>query len=1283
MRPLINRREFKAALRYRVVDVAEDTVADYLRTFADFASVTDGGLRTTPLLVEDVEDVDFYSPLNELEVREISDRVTDYRLSPPEETTNGFAITANALVGDQVRRVRYDVYMRSVEGLDQESIVPNDIHVELIDDAPPISGLPGNRHRNLESRPTPAEGRICFQPDASGWTRVEPRIADAIVQDINRQVVPLVLCDDSTVVFRKPLPFYGLDLIEVRACIQNGEHTNRFFVWEPGLAASLDTRGHLVTALSQHLHETRGWTLESGKDAGEYLKFFVDHDELSLRTKKESITGRYKVLCSRDDAALQAIDPATVRIHPDAVENAGWSGDKTADDFLNAITEPIVRENDIGGYTAVAVVFCDSKLVLLKVAIDPKGQITIERHGQLLEWSPARGAKDFFDAHGSARPPAIGFAQESRLALVNSGDLIAETLSSSTSEGRRNVAVRGKTICGPLEIVGQEYISLVFEDCRFRNQARFSHVNCSADLEIRNSVFERGLEFSNVTLRGRLSLENVAVCGRIPVPATIKTPFRPDFKGMVLANVSVRNVSLIDVSLFAGLLAPNLQVQGDVVLQGLQSMDSVDLESGDIENRLEITTMYLAKPSYIHGDLTLDNTSAKSIGISAINVAGSLRLISTIVEQYIDASGGTWGAADDGTSEKVLPLKIGHFPYPAKKSKGTAGELNLYGTIIERNHLALQNIDIAGDLQANFVRVGTGVFLEPHDDNDERNRIGGDVDIGGSEVPQLIRIRCTDIDGNLTARGLNAGEFRMVGSVFDGKSPQRPDDCATPINCPLRVGGGVYLPDARVAGEIYVLGVSADKSLNLRHATIGGDLTLSLDCEEAYERGLLRPRDAREGRLTSNFPDGVKLRKSTVSGDIVLSGVDCSAGGIDLADTTVQRDIELLPDGGLATARALRLEGLRCDGSVDLSGLALDRGCIEEGCCGRRCTRPKCKDKLGVGHVEAKGARILGHLRTASEDHSARIPGCLDLSFSEIGTLELSVDTFPLPDAQPQTPEACGVILQRASIGMLAVHCTEGNYPRPTDFRYAEIKWWEFNKGNGGSDNERDGDSRSSDNPADYIALLQHDKGLQRHTWRAIENNLHNWGHEDAADEVHRAMRRWLRDKIRDDGPGTGLLKNILWYPARVARRIGDYLTDDVTSPLRLLRLMGFWLVLSTYLLSISENMGLSEPGYLTLPPDQRYVVQHPDPSDWGLLSGFWTALQFHVPVAAFTARDEWEPSNDEPMVIYRFSDMLVRLPWNVTAEDYGNLVLVTHWIAWPVVIVLASRKFLRRAQQQ
>ena len=343
----------------------------------------------------------------------------------------------------------------------------------------------------------------------------------------------------------------------------------------------------------------------------------------------------------------------------------------------------------------------------------------------------------------------------------------------------------------------------------------------------------------------------------------------------------------------------------------------------------------------------------------------------------------------------------------------------------------------------------------------------------------------------------------------------------------------------------------------------------------------------------------------------------------------------------------------------------------------------------------ARGAQVAGLFRTVHDGRSAVIPGCLDLSFSQLGTLEISVDTFPLSsactkaagnavardsrgeDRAAHPAEACGVILQRSSIGMLAVDANESGYPRPLDLRYAEIRWWEFNRRDGNS-----GGSRRSEEAEDYISLLSDQRNeplLQRHTWRAIENNLQNWGHDTAADSVHRAMRRWLRRRP----PEKGAWNRVKWLAQRALRGVGDFLTAGVTSPSRLLLIMSLWLALSTWLFSLPGNIGPSEQGYFIRPAELRYVVKHPDPGEWGLGAGFWTALGFHVPVAAFTARDEWEPVNDAPMILHQAPGEMWRIRWPITAEDYGNLVLIAHWVMWPVVIVLASRRFLRRAQQQ
>ena len=71
-------------------------------------------------------------------------------------------------------------------------------------------------------------------------------------------------------------------------------------------------------------------------------------------------------------------------------------------------------------------------------------------------------------------------------------------------------------------------------------------------------------------------------------------------------------------------------------------------------------------------------------------------------------------------------------------------------------------------------------------------------------------------------------------------------------------------------------------------------------------------------------------------------------------------------------------------------------------------------------------------------------------------------------------------------------------------------------------------------------------------------------------------------------------------------------------------------------------------------------------------------ALRVHVPVAVLTARSAWAPTNDRKLTVSLLDRPIFRWGW-ITPEDYANLVLALHCLIWPVILIIASRKFFMR----
>ncbi|GAB4353438.1 MAG: hypothetical protein Kow006_18570 [Gammaproteobacteria bacterium] len=1227
-----------------------ETAADYLRVFANFAETQSHILW--PL--ESPGELFFWTPLNKWERKQLSEKLGSLTLSEPRPVTSGFEIEGAALRNDELWRVSFHLYDRDVFGLNPRTPIhrKGEILVSFEDDKPLVTGLPANYLPRSRFRPAP---QLCGLDDLTsqeGRRRLGGQEAEAVIRDINHHVRPLIqpVYDDLersliTRAYLTPLPFYGepgLNLVELHDCRQSGERVTRFVVWRPGFAASLHTESGCIHDLNEHLEIHHHWSLRDERDAARYLEYFCsftwgDH-------------GPFQIISRPDQMPHPAADPSTAKVFPKNTHLLGADSTADAEELLRRLQPPrFQRRSDEGGRLLDAAVFYAGTLFYARFEVGPDGSVTMLEDTPLIVWELWEGTQWRPEEPAGAIAPPIDWEAEARLKPLAATDCIAEILRKGEGGQHTPVEIRNRVVSGRLNLRGESVGPLRFDHCRFRGPVDFGHLSASGYIELHHCVFENGLDLEEAELRGRLHLKEVVVCGG------------RSGGGLRLAETSVRNLLLDTVCLEGDIRAESVEVRGNLDLLSVQTLGGVDLEFCTVGQRLLISTSRSSDlPTCMHTDLVLNHSRAHSIDLQGLKVCGDLSAYQAFAEQAIDITG------------------LGQRPAEF------LGDVSLYGTVAEKNQLIFSGVTITGDLNLNFARVGTGLWIEPEEDSPLRNFVRGDLEMGGLRAPQLVRIRRTDIGGKLYARGLEAGEIRMAG---DNVNVDEGNDTPRLEYRPLRVGGDINLEDADIANEVYLAGIASGGALRMRHARTGGDVALAIHAKLARERGLTYGSTADEGFLTADFPGGVNLSKTEIGGDVVLSAVQCQ-DGIDLSDSRVRRDIEIRAVDRPARARSLDLEGLHCEGNIDISGLRLAATCTEPDCRGHRCDRNECRTKRKAGHVVARHMRVAGRLRSASAGETAVVPGCLDLSFSALGTLEISVDTFPLrgreaheegarcgagSDAEARLgAEVCGVVLRRASIDMLSVHANESGYPRPLDLRHAEIRWWEFNRRDVST-----GESRRSEAAEDYIRLLTDQRNLpllQRHTWRSIENNLFNWGHEVAADEVYRAMRRWL---LRQ--PPSGPWERFKW-PFRWA---GDILTKGLTSPWRLLGIMGLWLLLSSWLFSLPGNIGPSEQGYFVRPAELRYVIKNPPAGEWGLGAGFWTALGFHVPVAAFTARDEWEPANDTSLAYYQKGGDIRRIGWPLSAEDYANLVLITHWIMWPVVIVLASRKLFRRAQQQ
>lgn len=777
----------------------------------------------------------------------------------------------------------------------------------------------------------------------------------------------------------------------------------------------------------------------------------------------------------------------------------------------------------------------------------------------------------------------------------------------------------------------------MFRRCRFRGRVDLQFLASERGLGFEDCVFENGLDLSGSHLRGTLSLERcVVVQGR-------HHPGTSNAKPFAFENASFESLQLNHVSTTGGLSANGMRIRGAIVIF----------------------------QSELLGELGLSALTAQSLQVEAVKAKGGIELNSCIVEQFVNL----------------------------KNVRTTHGSgVSLYGAEITHNYLALDSVAVEGDLEATFLRVGTGFFLES---SGAANTIGGSINLGGARIPSILRIRNTHVAKSIRAKAVVAGDIVILGGGLRAESQESVAAVSDVAERPVveevagpdanrtadtsHIGGAIDISDSEIQHHVTALDldVGADpkeaesciSSLVLHSAKIGGSVRLYSTAEAARISRWHFPTSGTEDEFSGTWRRGLHLKDATIGGAVDLSGVRCANGAINLENAEVERDIVLRRrrSGGPATAVSLALAGLKCRGTADISGVDLSG------------TKTPSEDDP-CGAVVATMASFSKLVAAKTLQEAAIVPGRLDLSGSTIGELALSVSSFD--DVVSDTNlKIRGIILNRATVDKISAIRTKGRCPRPIDLRFSEIRWWEFR-------GDPDDPSSSDFNPVeDYVHLLDGDPNKMHHTFRAIEQNLFSQGLDDAADEIHKQMRRWLREHR------TGRWRRL----KNGASLVWDVLTDSSTSANRLVWIVLVWLVFSTAVFSNPANIRPSDDG---LSRDKAMSANTaPLGANWGPWAGFWMAARFHVPGPVFTARHEWEPGTDPGLTVvgenrefllpewisreatrYTNSNLRYDLPvwkWSwVSPEAYANFVLAVHSVLLPVILYLFSRKAFRRRDQ-
>lgn len=806
------------------------------------------------------------------------------------------------------------------------------------------------------------------------------------------------------------------------------------------------------------------------------------------------------------------------------------------------------------------------------------------------------------------------------------GDLKTLTVSEvgeRTSEELSDSIIVGQLTSEKLAIRG-------FRHCRFRGRVNLQHL-ISDRLSFENCLFENGLDLSGAQLQGGVAFIDCVVRQDAHYPSAD----------------SAQEFQL------TGLRAGQLQIEN------LTSACSLSASSMRINGAVEI------RRTAALGKLELDWLTSQSVLVEDTKAKEGISLHGSVVEQFM-------------SFEKV------------KTTDGSG--VNVYGSIVKNNYVWFKNVSLDGDLRANFLRVGTGFFIDGDDEAPHgASWIGGSVDLSGARLQETLRIHNTNVRRSIDARRIVSGAFRILGPGVRYQTEMQ----TTAIHA--SIGNKIDLTDADIAHDVTIVDVSVGEqggqsaSLLLCNAKIDGNVNLFLAGTTAQKMGLLNPRvgglstDGESGStrstpgeldpslidFSSTWTRGVDLTDSSISGDVDLTSIKCPLGDIQLAEARIERNLYLRRNDNDQSRNRSRVEasdprrcestrlvmtGLECKGTTDITGLRLtSNGADGANVIANLATFGK-ELKVSVRNSSPMiGSALDEGIETALYDE-------LDLTGSTIGELSVSVN-----DRTAKTAKT-GIILQNAHVGRftailrnapvesVAAGSRKSNgklYPKPLDLSFAEINWWKF-------------EPSTSNQPAeDYIQLLAGDQNVQRHIFRSIEQNLVNQGDEEAADEVHKEMRKRLRKQ------------NTSWK-----RTAWDTFTDSETSPFPLLLIVFAWFVLSAALFSNPANIVASAEGMASQRARAAGIVHmQPAADEWGWENGVWIALRYHVPVATFTAQHEWQPANETRLAHPTVLRWERPIRW-VSPEEYANMVLALHWLVWPIILYLASRKFFRRADK-
>lgn len=608
------------------------------------------------------------------------------------------------------------------------------------------------------------------------------------------------------------------------------------------------------------------------------------------------------------------------------------------------------------------------------------------------------------------------------------------------------------------------------------------------------------------------------------------------------------------------------------------------------------------------------------------------------------------------------------------------GEASLAGATVE-GAAVFNGARIGGKLKLHSATVRYGLFCRPI--GKKRCEIGGQASLAGATVEghaDFIGV-CVSADLVLSGATIEGDVLMWYRNWRKVHKPNDPQGAELPLRAVIR--GDLHAKNATITGDVDLRRVDVEGSIGLPNATLG---ELRLGRPEGHGAVIQELKDTRttcrELRL-----DGLQAR-----GDVDLSWVKVLPEGEDkeqkvcLNATGARLGGELLlwkdpaADGGdghpnRKTDLAILRHGKVELADVQASGLRITGDCFKQTVDAEHGRVPGEDDPESehpiidpltglvrlASHRLQKAGQRLKHAAFSSVrwllklDREAFVEQMQRPAHTQHPLMWLLFDGFSADRYWPN--ENRRISLERSVFRRVRVR---EPLPRGIDLANLKVDRWDPPA------RDHTGRGANKDRPRFFVELLRSSEPFSVASYAGIERTLRDRGERETANRIHAYGER--RNRRTDSG----------WL-----RVLGSFLLDVTTAygtrSWRLLAVVGATFVFSTACVFGSrENFvptadlrGVSDA---IIAPDA-----HPDEEDWGWGSAAWVSLQHQIPIVQLTAKSDWKPADQGFVLDFYVIEPLVYERARFSVEDYANLVLLTHWVIVPLLVLNLSGYFRRR----